>query len=377
MAETISLIPSAYKSGRILLTKPANANGTFNYSRSGGKATRIDSNGLLQDVEADIPIIDYSDGSCPVLLLNESSTNYFKYSEDLENSNWNDPSNKFDLLDEYTDSPRGGVCKVFNLTETNVTFRFTGFSLDAGTYNMSFWFKDIDGGITSGGVDIGDEDTGNTTPLLNEVGSKWVRVNRTMTITETKSFADIRLDFNGSSNRVGIWGIQIEPKSYMSSYIPTLNGIVETRIGCSSSKQPLTQYINSKEGSIVIESASLVDDSSFKTFRIKKGSSNTELIFYYSSDNQLGAVQYRINGVDAQGSASFVIPNNLQINLFVITYTQTELKIYLNKELKVSTTLSDSFELNDLDNIVLPQKVKVKRFAVHDKALTQKEIDEL
>ena len=72
----------------------------------GSAATRVNAEGLIEDVAANIPRIDYTDGTASIL-LEPQSTNLIEYSEDFSDAYWSK------LLMTATDnssiSPSGNV----------------------------------------------------------------------------------------------------------------------------------------------------------------------------------------------------------------------------------------------------------------------------
>ena len=90
---SIALIPSGTKASKLYSVLPANGDGDFTHSRSLTTATRVNKDGLIESVAADVPRLDYPFtngvvGDCPHLLLEPSRTNISPDSErmDLWNS---------------------------------------------------------------------------------------------------------------------------------------------------------------------------------------------------------------------------------------------------------------------------------------------------
>ena len=81
--------PSGAKAGTAYGVIPNSASADFSSFVSDTDGTRVDKNGLITDVEANVPRIDYTGGGCPSLLLEEESTNYLQYSEDFSQGYWN------------------------------------------------------------------------------------------------------------------------------------------------------------------------------------------------------------------------------------------------------------------------------------------------
>ena len=82
---SLAMIPSGYKDGKVYSVLPSNGDGDFTFSR-GSNATRVNKDGLIETITGDTPRLDYSDSSCPSLLLEPQSTNLIPYSEDFSNA---------------------------------------------------------------------------------------------------------------------------------------------------------------------------------------------------------------------------------------------------------------------------------------------------
>ena len=77
----LALIPSGYKAEKVYSVLPSDGSGDFTFDRANGLATRINKEGLLEEVANDTPRLDYSNGTCPVLLLEKEKTNLVSFSE--------------------------------------------------------------------------------------------------------------------------------------------------------------------------------------------------------------------------------------------------------------------------------------------------------
>ena len=83
----LAMIPSAYNTNRLYSVLPFDGTGDFAFNRA-SSATRINKDGLIETVASNVPRLDYSDGSCPSLLLEPQRTNNILYSESLSPSDW-------------------------------------------------------------------------------------------------------------------------------------------------------------------------------------------------------------------------------------------------------------------------------------------------
>ena len=71
---SITMIPSGYKSQKVYSVLPTNGDVDLTFDRN-NIGTRVNKNGLIEQVATDVPRLDYSDGSCPSLLSEPASTN--------------------------------------------------------------------------------------------------------------------------------------------------------------------------------------------------------------------------------------------------------------------------------------------------------------
>ena len=89
----LALIPSGYKgqtatTPKVYSVLPSDGSGDFTFDRANGLATRVNKDGLVEEVANDTPRLDYLNGTCPSLLLEAESTNRQIRSEEFENSAW-------------------------------------------------------------------------------------------------------------------------------------------------------------------------------------------------------------------------------------------------------------------------------------------------
>ena len=88
------MTPNGVKAGKVYSIKPASGSGDFTFTRATtsssitGIANKEASNGLIKSVAANVPRLDYSDGTCPALLLEPQSTNLITYPVSFPNSYW-------------------------------------------------------------------------------------------------------------------------------------------------------------------------------------------------------------------------------------------------------------------------------------------------
>ena len=135
MANTLTLIPSGYKSGKVYSQVPNTADGDFSFSGN-TNATRVNSSGQVESVTAGTPRLDYSNGSCPTLLLEGAATNYVTNSEiaggTIQNTNSTPASEtKSGVVGTQTTGWDG-------VTSNNINYYTSKFLISADTGSSSF-----------------------------------------------------------------------------------------------------------------------------------------------------------------------------------------------------------------------------------------------
>ena len=84
---SIAMIPSGVKASKLYSVLPTDGAGDFTTTRA-SVATRLNESGLIEEVSSNVPRLDYSDGTCPSLLLEPASTNLITQSENFSNNYW-------------------------------------------------------------------------------------------------------------------------------------------------------------------------------------------------------------------------------------------------------------------------------------------------
>jgi len=85
---SLCITPNAYKESVLYSVVPNTTLGDMTVVRA-TTATRVNSAGLIEGVGVNVPRIDYTNGSCPSLLVEPQRTNLLTYSEQFDNADWN------------------------------------------------------------------------------------------------------------------------------------------------------------------------------------------------------------------------------------------------------------------------------------------------
>ena len=82
-----AMTPSGFKAGTLYSQFPNVSESDFQVVRN-SIGTRVNKDGLIEVMDANVPRLDYSDGGCPKLLTEDAFTNVCLWSEDFTKSEW-------------------------------------------------------------------------------------------------------------------------------------------------------------------------------------------------------------------------------------------------------------------------------------------------
>ena len=363
--------------------------------------------GILEDT----PRFDYSGGAaCPSLLLEPSRSNLFIQSEFFYPSSWS--KTNVSVTSNAATSPQG-VSNATEITENSSTAQhFIGYSLSltSGTsYSVSVYAKkntrsvlqispsashivasyanyDLENGVVSASG-------GSVTTSIEDAGDGWYRCVLTFTATSTAT-ASIAFFMqssttasrgaayagNGTSG-VYIYGAQFEVGSYPTSYIPTY-GVSQTRAKEQCNVNNVSGEIGQTQGTIFLD-ADLYKKSNTEFYIAVSDGTLSNSIYLHQSSQSL-SVNKRISGVTEFLQVTSANWSSGR-NKCAITYTATEMKIFVNGVLKDTETINGlPSELSKLtlgsrqDNLgELASDADYKQALVFPTALTDSECVEL
>jgi hypothetical protein len=218
LLDTASLIvtPNGYKASKLYSIVPSDGTGDMTFSRTGNTATRVNSSGVIETVNANIPRLDYTDSTCPKLLLEPQRTNL--------------------LLNSATLSTQ-------SVTTTAVA------------YTLSFYGT---GTVVLSGAFV---------RTLTGTGAS----NRVST-TFTSTAAVLILTVTGS-----VTNAQLEAGSFATSYIPTTSASV-TRNADSCTKTSASALIGQTEG-VVFFDVNLDSRLSYTNLKVRNTAATNYIAF--------------------------------------------------------------------------------------------------
>jgi hypothetical protein len=352
-------------------------------------ATRVNKEGLIEVVSNDVPRIDYTDSADGALLLENSATNLFEYSEDFSNSYWSKIVSGSGIAPivtaEYAISPDG------TQNATRVQFDAVGstnsdrsglvrnFAFTTGqTYSISCWVKSTNETnqiiqFRLAGSQVSEEQIAT---------SEWKLYTATFTATAsvTDNFGmQIRGINSVNESDILIYGMQLELSNYPTSYIPT-NGSTVTRLADTASGSGNSEVFNDSEGVLFADIAALSDDLTNRTIGILGNSSNLIELAYRNTTNQIRFLIKSSNSVVV--NLQYSLSDITLYNKIVIKYKSNDCSLWVNGfEVLTDTPSSMPSGLSELGFNRFDGAEdfygKTKEIGYYDTALTDEELEYL
>jgi len=405
---TICMIPSGYKAGKVYSVLPANGDADLTFTRVGAlpsyNATRVNENGLIEEVLSNVPRLDYSDGGCPSLLVEPQSTNLVTYSEDFSDASWIKGNSTITINAILAPNETLTADKLVEDSTNNAKFlQKTINVVNGSTYTLSCFAKKserkylrIIGGANFNGSVNFDLDNGtfqitagNPTVSVESFSNGWYRCSITNIVSSTSISPQISMTTSsgGTGAYAGdgtsglyIWGAQLEAKTFATSYIPTVASTV-TRVAETVSKTGLSSYINSQEGVLFVEPSAFISSSDIRTISITDGTANNQISLRPSTTiTNAWQIIVRKGGIIIVNEA-YSVPDIKQFSKIAIKYKLNDYAFFING-VKVGTDLiAETFTSGSLNKIAFDTGVstglffgKVKNLQVFNTALSDAEL---
>ena len=390
---------------------PSDGSGDFRFGRS-GKATRINSQGLIEEVDDGVsrlnyPMIDGKVVGCPHHILEPQSTNRQSYSEDLISGFSNGATS---VSSNVIISPDGAL-NADKLVESNTNARHELYGATisfSGTTSVSFFAKAserryisvfIGGNPAVGGATFDVEDgvvslmSGGTDASIVNYGNGWYRCSLTSTnagsyqvyycLRTNASAVDVQTYQGDGTSGMYLWGFQTEVgQSYPTSYIPTngeSGGVTRSAETANGSGDAAT--FNDSEGVLMAEISALAEDSGLsRRITISDGSTNNRLSIELDETEGLIKVFFTGNGTLNQLAKN--ISDVYTPFKILASYELNSLKLYINGYKRTEDT---SIVLpNGLDDLSFDSGTgssnfygKTKQIQYYNSALTDSELEQL
>jgi hypothetical protein len=408
---SLTVTPNGVKEGKLYSIKPTNGSGDLNVVRA-TTATRVNSDGLIESVATNVPRLDYSNGSCPSILVEPQRTNLLLRSEEFDNGSWIKTNST--IIANDTTSPNGtfNADKIIPLStasknilqNSSVTLgQLYTYSVFAKKGEYDFLQIIMDSTGFSGSEDwfnvnltngtFGNQIISNiTNKTITSLTNGWYKITVTKAATSTTSsgriiFSPLNSDYNSrlhsytsdGTSGIYLWGAQLEAGSNATSYIPTVASI-STRNQDVISKTGISNLIGQTEGTLYAEVDLSIQSEAGLFRRILMISNGTETYSTYlrvTSGNivQLvsfdGTIQAVINSISS-------ISGNVKI---AATYKTNEFKLYINGVLQGTDLLGsipatrNILRIGNSDALVSTHNLndRIKSVVLYKTALTDQE----
>lgn len=360
---SLIITPNATKAGKLYSVIPNTDFGDINVVRA-TTATRLNASSLIENVALNVPRLDYTNASCPSILVEPQRTNLTLRSEQFDGASWlktntvitpnisNAPNQTQTASKLITNSGISLSAAVFSQGYTKaaspITYTFSCFA-KADEYNAVRLFCRTNSNgnsasatynLLNGTFLVNPATTGTVTNASGTIQpyiNGWYRCTLTFT-TDSEIQVNTRVQNADTVQLIGdgvkgtlIWGAQLEQASNATSYIPTVATTV-TRNADVISKTAISSLIGQTAGTIYAEIrvSKLLGIQSRYILHISDGTTNNRIYIAFSgaSSNILRARIFD-DGVLQCSIDSNTITNTGRFKL-AIAYNNNDVIFYIN-----------------------------------------------
>jgi hypothetical protein len=326
---SLVVVPSGYKSGKIYAQKPLTTAGQLTFTRS-STATRVNASGLIESVASGVPRLDYTDSTCPKLLLEPQRTNVVRFSEQMDDAAWTKAGVTVTANQEI--SPDGNTSADYvQYSGASTELRQDIASTTAGT--VSVYLKGTAGETIKFGV-TGDEG-------IYTLTGNWQRLQRTF--AGTSAAITINTYSGATARNIYLWGAQVEVGTYATSYIPTTSAAV-TRLADIATKTGISSLIGSTEGVLFVEADMTLNSATSRIFIDVNDNDLTNRVLISISNNLIGGFVQGVTRV------SYTIPSSGRYKI-AFGYKSGDFVLYVNGVQR--STSSDSVTFSGMSQLFL------------------------
>jgi hypothetical protein len=310
---------------------------------------------LKTETRLNIPRLDYSNGTCPSLLVEPQRTNLARYSSSFDNAAW--VKLNLSITSNNAIAPDGTLTADKSTPNTvsgghyfrqtvsvsiGTTYTATIYAKAAG-YNFMYIYAKGTGNnqyrvfdLQNGTLGIS---SGTQNSSIESVGNGWYRCVLTWTQASISSI-DIEVA-TLSSNSVGAfagdgisgiyaWGAQLELGSYSTSYIPTTSASV-TRNADVISKTGISSLIGQTEGVVFLDFVyTELDSNGLIPITIGSNSSPNHM-YYFIEGNERINFDFIVGGTDVlsiQTAVGFAVKGTRY--KIALAYKANDFAVYIN-----------------------------------------------
>jgi hypothetical protein len=239
-------------------------------------ATYVDSDWLIKTAATNTPRFDHNPttGESLGLLIEESRTNKFTYSQNFSNAAWTKQSGMAVAANVSIAAPDGTYTAFTVNRSASDQYLYAVPANSAGTYTISVWARTI-----AGTSQIAQSCYNGTTFLgnIHTVTTTWQRFASTITYTGATCSWYPASPVAAVDSNVVIWGAQLENGAFATSYIPTSAAAVTRQADLAQiAGTNFTGFYNNTVGSVLAEA---------KTYNAAATSSGGSSNYLFSIDD--------------------------------------------------------------------------------------------
>jgi hypothetical protein len=229
---SLVVTPNGYKAGTLYSIKPTSGAGDMTVVRA-TTATRVNSAGLIESVAINVPRLDYTDSTCPSLLVEPQRTNLILYSQDISNAAWTKSSGGTGstpvVTANYTASPLEGEMAdrvIFNLNGGTASADLS--TLQSSPFNLT----------------LGDNVTYYMAVKTNDGSTVNMTLNNNLGLAEVKSITPewtiIKTSTTAISTSSGVLRLRLRGSEAVSDYADISVAYAQLEVG--SMQPPTSQH---------------------------------------------------------------------------------------------------------------------------------------
>jgi hypothetical protein len=362
-------------------------------TRALNTATRVNSSGFVEIVNANLPRFDYDPATLAPkgLLIEEQRTNLVTYSQQFDDASWNKGVSG-SISANTVVSPDGTTnADAYTWATSTTDFAFlsqtaTATSNIANTFSV--WLKRPSGsGNRTVRLTVSDVTTSTGVSATFTVTENWQRFEFTRTSATSTGSVGVGLNtgLSGTSIAAGdilhVWGAQLEAGAFATSYIPTTTtSLTRNADRVSMTGTNFSSWYNASEGTIAVQGDTLTvsNSGSMTICSLLLNSSNVTRFWMWSG--QPANLRY---GVVASGATSADIAKAITANtrFNAVGSYKTNLFQYA---LNAGATTADisgavptgltAFYIGSLDSVNEPLSGHIAKINFYPQSLTSNEV---
>jgi len=392
----LALIPASQGS-ELFSVLPSSGVGDFDFSRSGA-ATRINSQGLIEEVEDGVsrlnyPMIDGKVVGCPHHILEPQRTNLITYSEDA--SQWinvNTTISQDDVIspdgtlnaDKFEFTGNGSIRpNTSQLTFTN-DYSFSIFIKKGNARYVTLAARFFTSPLAVGfDLDTGTSQSGG---IIENYGNDWYKLSLSNNVTgdtdRTGVFyvylpSSLGAESSVSGNNAYVWGAQVEEGSYPTSYIKSNSGSTTTRSAETANGSGDASTFNDSEGVLMAEISAFSEIGSSGLISLSDGTNNNRVTIELDGNIVKGRLTPSIGVLNS--STNITIPNKVALK-----YKENDFALWVNGFEAATSNSGNTFSNGTLTELAFDRGDgaedfygKTKQIQYYNSALTESELEKI